>query len=78
MKLILYGTDFCQLCDEALEVVEQTLEGRSYQLEVVDISTSNELMAKYAYTIPVLRLENAELGWPFSGSDILSFVAVNT
>jgi len=78
MKLILYGTDFCQLCDEALEVVEQALEGRSYQLEVVDISTSDELMAKYAYTIPVLRLENAELGWPFSSCDILSFVTANT
>lgn len=77
MTLILYGTDFCQLCDEALDVVEQALDGKQYQLEIVDISTSDELMAKYAYTIPVLRLANAELGWPFSCDDILSFVAAN-
>jgi len=78
MKLILYGTDFCQLCDEALEVVEQALEGRRYQLEIVDISTSDELMAKYAYTIPVLGFENTELGWPFSSNDVLNFVAENS
>jgi len=78
MKLVLYGTDFCQLCDEALEVVEQALEGRLYQLEVVDISSSDELMAKYAYTIPVLTLENKELSWPFSCDDIRSFVTANT
>ena len=78
MKLVLYGTDFCQLCDEALEVVEQALEGRQYQLEIVDISTSDELMAKYAYRIPVLKLENAELGWPFSSGDVLNFAAENS
>ncbi len=78
MTLILYGTDFCQLCDEALDVVEQALDGKQYQLEIVDISTSDELMVKYAYTIPVLRLGNAELGWPFSCDDILSFVATDT
>jgi len=75
MKLILYGTDFCQLCDEALEVVEQALDGRQYQLEIVDISTSDELMARYAYRIPVLKLEGAEIGWPFSSADVADFFA---
>jgi len=77
MKLILYGTDFCQLCDEALEVVEQVLGDREYQLEIVDISTTDELMAKYAYTIPVLKLESAELDWPFTANDVISFVTAN-
>ena len=78
MKLILYGTDFCQLCDEALEVLEQALEGREYQLDIVDISTSDELMTMYAYTIPVLKFDDRELGWPFSANDVVGFVAVDT
>lgn len=77
MKLILYGTDCCQLCDEALAVVEQALEDREYQLDIVDISTSDELMTKYAYSIPVLQLNCVDLIWPFSGDDVLTFAANN-
>jgi len=74
MQFILYGTDFCQLCDEALELVERTLEGKDYQLTIVDISEADELMTKYAYSIPVLKrldYEGTELNWPFIESDIL-------
>lgn len=79
MNLILYSTDYCQLCDEALALVEQTLEGRGYQLRVVDISESDELMVKYASTIPVLKRldcedsEKNELNWPFTAAQILRF-----
>ncbi len=75
MDFILYGTDFCQLCDEALELVERTLEGRDYQLAVVDISTTDELMSKYAVSIPVLKrldCDRPDLNWPFIESDILA------
>ena len=73
--------NYCQLCDEALALIEQTLEGRAYQLQIVDISDSDELMNKYAYTIPVLKRldcqhnENNELNWPFTAAQILSFLA---
>jgi len=75
MDFILYGTDFCQLCDEALELVERTFENRDYQLTIIDISESDELMAKYAYNIPVLKrldCDRAELNWPFVEVDILA------
>jgi hypothetical protein len=77
MRLILYGTDFCQLCDEALALIEDTLAEAAYELEIVDISSSDELMAQYAYSIPVLRRmdnEQRELSWPFSASQIREFV----
>lgn len=79
MQLILYGTDFCQLCDEALALVEEVLEGQAYELDVVDISKSDELMAQYAYSIPVLKRLGAapvELNWPFSAEQILQLVTV--
>jgi len=74
MKLVLYGTDCCQLCDEALTVVEEALTGRQYELDIVDISTLDELMEKYAYSIPVLQLDNQELNWPFDVSDVHNFI----
>lgn len=75
MKLILYGTDCCQLCDEALEIVEAALAGRRYQLDIVDISKSDELLEKYAYSIPVLQLDSEALNWPFEVADVHNFIA---
>ena len=78
MDLILYATDYCQLCDQALTLVEQALQGRAYQLQIIDISESDELMAQYAYSIPVLRrLDGAvgELSWPFTSADVLQLAA---
>lgn len=74
MQFILYGTDFCQLCDEALELVEQALEGKDYDLDVVDISHSDELMEQYAYSIPVLKYLDCEceLNWPFTSIEVLA------
>lgn len=73
MQLILYGTDFCQLCDEALAFVEQALEDKDYNLDIVDISHSDQLMKQYAYSIPVLKcLESErELNWPFTDIELL-------
>jgi hypothetical protein len=73
MNFILYGTEFCQLCDEALVLVEQALECSDYQLDIVDISSSDELIEKYAYRIPVLARisdEIAVLDWPFAERDV--------
>lgn len=78
MELILYGTDFCQLCDEALALIEEALEGQLYEMDVVDISKSDELMARYAYSIPVLKRLGAvpmELNWPFTTEQIRQLVS---
>lgn len=78
MELVLYSTDFCQLCDEALALVEKALEGYSYQLDIVDISEYDDLMAQYAYSIPVLKRRGTtslELKWPFSEEEIWQLVA---
>lgn len=77
MKLVLYGTDYCQLCDEALLIIEDALQGRVYQLDRIDISTCDELMSHYAYKIPVLQHNHVDLDWPFSREDVLNFVNKN-
>lgn len=73
MKLILYQTDFCQLCDEAAALVYPVLEGNPAQLKLVDISLDDLLIEQYALLIPVLVVEgypHLQLNWPFSREDI--------
>lgn len=77
MQLVLYTTQYCQLCEEAENFIYRQLEGHHYQLKLVDISDSDELMARYAIRIPVLGFEldsAAELDWPFDANQLLGFM----
>lgn len=72
IPLILYGTEYCHLCEQAQAMlIEAALPWND-----VDIAEDDALMARYGTRIPVLlRQDNGqELGWPFSGADVLRFV----
>jgi glutaredoxin len=78
LKLTLYTTDGCHLCEHAealLERVAQTEPDLSWSK--VDIASSDELMDRYGIRIPVIQLESADydLGWPFSDADVLHYLA---
>ncbi|HJO11513.1 MAG: glutaredoxin family protein [Gammaproteobacteria bacterium] len=75
-KLILYTTDACHLCDEAEELLNQLKPAHRFDLQLVDISTSEELMNRYGNRIPVVqRVDNgSELGWPFDSTALLSWI----
>lgn len=78
MKLILYQTDFCQLCDQAASQVYLVLENHTAELKLVDISLDDRLIEQYATSIPVLVVEGhseLKLNWPFSQEDIQSLLA---
>lgn len=64
--IILYGTEYCHLCEQAEELLRE-LPDQQYLLEKVDISEDDELMECYSLRIPVVRLQNStnDLGWPF-------------
>ena len=77
MQLVLYTTEYCQLCEEALTLIYRSLSGWEYELKSVDISESDELMARYALRIPVLAAgqhSGAELDWPFDAEQLIAFV----
>jgi len=79
MRLLLYGTDHCHLCDEAENLIYRALEGRSYDLSKVDISESDALLEKFSLSIPVLALEQKDestLNWPFCETDVILFVSL--
>ena len=75
--LILYGTEGCHLCEEALALVlgEPSLAG--WALEYVDIANDEQLLATFAERIPVLALPTNDqcLNWPFTAIALSAFVA---
>ena len=69
---ILYGTEFCHLCDEAKAVLRAT----GVETDQIDIAEDDGLLEKYGMRIPVLRSKDtgAELGWPFDAAAIARFL----
>ena len=72
VRAILYGTLGCHLCDEAEALLAPLLTsvsaatGIDCEIECVDISEEDALLARYGERIPVLRRlsDDVELNWP--------------
>ncbi len=76
-KFRLYGTSACHLCELALAMIanHQVAMG-CFDVEVVDISASDTLFARYGATIPVLQHpDSRELNWPFNTQQLRDFLA---
>ena len=69
MRAIMYSTDYCTLCEQALDLLLSMPELAGAQLEVIDIAGNAELEARYANRLPVLSLfgnaTEVQLSWPF-------------
>ncbi len=68
--IVFYSTDHCSLCDEAFELVLAAPAARGRRLTVVDIASSDELLERYADSIPVLVSGGRELAAPFGADDL--------
>ena len=68
MKLLLYGTRYCHLCEQAGAV----LHAAGLTAEYIDIAEDEALLEKYGMRIPVVRRADsgAELDWPFDGAEL--------
>lgn len=76
VELILYHTSGCHLCELAEEVVAKTVSaGADIDLILVDIATSDDLMGRYGWTIPVLTNGASELNWPFDVAKLQAWLA---
>jgi glutaredoxin len=73
MKLLLYGTRYCHLCEQA----EALLVAAGMTAEYVDIATDDALLERYRIRIPVLQRDDngTELGWPFDAPALQRFIA---
>ena len=64
--LILYSTDHCALCEEALDLLLSMPELAGRSVRVVDLATlDDDLLERYGAKVPVLRAGDRELAAPF-------------
>ena len=75
--LELMTTDGCHLCEQAVEVLQQTLSVGQAEIDLVDIVFDDSLMDRYATRIPVLvePASGRKLGWPFDGVALQVFMS---
>ena len=76
MKLCLYGTSACHLCEQAEAMLQGLTENIMLSWDTIDIVDDEQLMQRYSLKIPVLHEPEAEaeLCWPFTESDILHWL----
>jgi glutaredoxin len=60
-RITIYSKPGCHLCDRAKEVIERC----RVEFEVVDITGSKELEARYGSDIPVILLDGKEIARHF-------------
>lgn len=77
MKIYLYSTLGCHLCEQAKVILWPLLLKYQFRLVEIDISTSDEVVEKYGTRIPVLGAGDklTELNWPFTSDQVDSFFA---
>lgn len=76
--VFLYTTAGCHLCEQAEALLRELLGASFGELTRVDVSDSDELVARYGLRIPVLAGTAAdgaglELDWPFTSEALLHF-----
>lgn len=76
MEVILYGTEFCSLCDEARALAAPVCRRLRRPLREVDVADDARLEEQYAERVPVLvRTDTGrELQWPFENEDLYRFL----
>ena len=75
IKLILFGTSGCHLCEEAELIISQ-LDNKKVNTEIIDIAEHTQWQEKYAIRIPVLyhAKTQKELGWIFNHEQVQDLV----
>ncbi len=79
IRLILYGTSGCQLCDQAHAILAQVARSNPllFEVEWIDIAADPDLTDRYGTRIPVIRdsRSHQELGWPFDSREVADFLS---
>jgi hypothetical protein len=73
MRLVLFGTSGCHLCEQAELIVNACVPD---SVEYVDIAEQAQWQERYVVRIPVLYDSESglELGWPFDQTEVEEFI----
>lgn len=82
MRLILYTTLGCHLCDQAALIIAdvQAKHLPALQVEAIDIADHDDLVEQFGIRIPVVLLEHrhSDLGWPFDEARLIEYLGDTT
>ena len=77
IRLLLFGTSGCHLCEQAELIIKSCLaNNKELTIETIDIAEQEQWQEQYAIRIPVLyHLETKkDLGWPFNQAQVKEFI----
>jgi len=60
-RLTLYSKPGCHLCDEMKHVIDTVAARVPLSMDVIDITTDPELLARYGVEIPVLLIDGKKV-----------------
>jgi hypothetical protein len=77
VKVYLYSTIGCHLCEQAKIMLWPLLTQYQFRLMEIDIAEKDELIERYGVRIPVLGAPGhvSELNWPFTAQEVDVFFA---
>ena len=80
MKIRLYTTLGCHLCEEALLMLLQLQErGILLRVEEIEIADSDLMINRFGIRVPVIvREDDTELDWPFSIYEVEKFLSAQS
>jgi glutaredoxin len=60
MRVTLYHSPGCHLCDDARDVLQAVRAERPFELEEVDITGDEQLEAEYRELLPVVQIDGGQ------------------
>ncbi len=74
MKLRVYSTESCSLCEQVIEKLFGLSLCDGIELTIVDVSLDEDLLSKFGKDIPVLEIDNQALRSPFDDVAMMRFL----
>jgi uncharacterized membrane protein len=71
MIVKLYNRVDCQLCEEAISLLNEIQSEVPHQLEIIDVDQSNDLKKQYGEYVPVVEVGPYKLKAPFDRKELL-------
>jgi len=70
LGIVLFSTEYCTLCEQALDMLISMPELQGRSLRVVDVATDAHLLRQHGERLPVVQVGERELAWPFGRDEI--------
>ena len=74
MKLKVYSTESCSLCEQVIEKLFALTHAYGIELTIIDVSLNDNLLSGYGEHIPVLEIEDKVLRSPFDDERMRLFL----